>query len=121
MEKGIKFSTSKPKIMKYMCIKLWSLILAFTLPFLTNAQVATLKDKLAGKTTLEEVMQIVDQHYADMESGKIKRTNEPGYKHWARWAWYASGRLGENGEFVDVNQKLDAAKRILERERKIYR
>ena len=91
-------------------------MLVFGLPFLSLAQQPTLKDKLTGKATLEEIMQVVDQHYADIEAGKIRQTDEPDYKHWARWAWYASGRLGDNGEFVDVNQKLDEARRTLERD-----
>ena len=86
------------------------------LPAFISSQQNTLKEKLKGKETLSEVMQLVDQHYADIESGKIQRTDEPKYKHIARWAWYASGRLGENGEFVDIKKKMVEAKKVQEKE-----
>jgi len=94
----------------------WIAVLICCLPFLAASQRSTLKDKLVGKETLDEVMQVVDQHYADIESGKIQRTDEPNYKHWARWSWYASGRLGENGEFVDISNYLASAKKIQEKD-----
>jgi hypothetical protein len=37
------------------------------------------------------------------------------YKHWKRWEWYMSGRLGESGEFVDISSQLRKAERQVEK------
>ncbi|MDX1477540.1 MAG: hypothetical protein R3301_07510 [Saprospiraceae bacterium] len=69
-----------------------------------------LEDKLQGVNDLRAIMEIVDQHYTDLQRQGIDRLpGEPKWKHWQRWAWYMSSRLGENGEFVDISRRLSGA------------
>ena len=102
--------------MKRIIKKWWIAALVCCLPVMAASQQNILKEKLVGKETLEEIMHVVDSHYTDIEAGRFERTKEPKYKHWARWAWYMSGRLDENGRFVDIDEKLALAKRMQEKE-----
>ncbi|MES2774019.1 MAG: 3-coathanger stack domain-containing protein [Bacteroidota bacterium] len=79
---------------------------------------ATLKTRLVGKTRLKEIMKEVDAFYqaeklleaqkktAGTHDSDEEEEEENAYLHWKRWEWYMSGRLGPNGEFVDVKEQL---------------
>ena len=64
-----------------------------------------LEEKLAGKTTLAEIMREVDAYYKEYPEEE-EGENESGYLHWKRWEWYMSSRLGPHGEFVNIPQLL---------------
>ena len=67
----------------------------------------TLEQQLEGKSTLKGVMSVVDEYYKGKpldwrgEEGHDRRI-----KHWKRWEWYLSSRLGENDEFVNIPERL---------------
>ena len=67
----------------------------------------SLERQLEGKSTLKEIMSVVDEYYKDKpldwrgEEGQDRRI-----KHWKRWEWYLSSRLGENDEFVNIPERL---------------
>ena len=74
---------------------------------------AILRQQLRGKQNFAEVMQTVTAYYNNpntitrLGAAAVNRN----IKHWNRYAWYMSSRLGPNGEFVNINQKLfDAAR-----------
>ncbi|MEO6130734.1 MAG: hypothetical protein ABIQ02_02720, partial [Saprospiraceae bacterium] len=73
------------------------------------AQLPSLQDKLSGKDRVEEIMEIVDAHYAEIASGKRIKTDEGEYKHWARWGLYMSGRTDAQGRLVDVDSFINKA------------
>ncbi len=66
-----------------------------------------LHELLIGKTTLNEIMPVVDQYY---NNHPPENNGEPEFEsewlHWKRWEWYMSGRLGHGGEFVNISEKL---------------
>jgi hypothetical protein len=72
-------------------------------------QLPALEDKLQGKDRVEEIMEIVDIHYAEIESGVRDRTNEINYKHWARWGLYMSSRTDAAGRIVNVDRYVKKA------------
>jgi len=79
-----------------------------------SAQTLTLKEqldeKLADKTTLKEVMDEVYAFYETLPED-IRENGGDGLmkmKHWARYEWYMSSRLGENGEFVNITEMQSA-------------
>jgi photosystem II stability/assembly factor-like uncharacterized protein len=67
-----------------------------------------LKQQLAGKNNLTDIMNTVKAYYKNpstisrMGEGAVNRY----LKHWTRYEWYMSSRLGPNGEFVNISQKL---------------
>ena len=68
-----------------------------------------LRPLLKGKTKLNEVMKVVDQHFKSPQTRKRlgeDMTNRF-VKHWKRWEWYMESRLGPNGEFVNINKRLE--------------
>ncbi|HLF63454.1 MAG TPA: hypothetical protein VI603_06870, partial [Saprospiraceae bacterium] len=73
------------------------------------AQLPSLQDKLQGKDRVEEIMEIVDAHYAEIASGKRIKTDEGNYKHWARWGLYMSARTDGQGRLVDVDRHIRRA------------
>lgn len=86
-------------------------IIALTSLFISGALAqrdARLKTLLSGKTRLDEIMPVVERYYTDpatiSDIGERDATRQ--LKHWKRWEWYISSRLGTNGEFVNINQKL---------------
>ncbi|HZV69493.1 MAG TPA: hypothetical protein VFG10_08115 [Saprospiraceae bacterium] len=64
----------------------------------------SLKQQLVGKTTLAEIMPIVEKYYSEhSEEGTVDGDEfESDYLQWKRWEWYMSRRLGPNGEFVHI-------------------
>lgn len=74
---------------------------------------ARLKTLLTGKTRLDEIMPVVERYYSDpatiSDMGQTNATRQ--LKHWKRWEWYMSSRLGPSGEFVNINEKLAAVSR----------
>lgn len=91
-------------------------LLLFVLLFATNAnaqQDTILRKQLRGKQRLADVMNTVLTYYND--PGTMNRLGaiavNRSLKHWSRYEWYMSSRLGPNGEFVNINQKLFDAKR----------
>ena len=85
------------------------ILFLFGLSFSMMAQQIKLEDKLQGNKNLEEIMAVVNLHYAAIESGAVTRTNEPKYKHWVRWAHYMSSRTDTDGNLVNVGQRIGAA------------
>lgn len=70
--------------------------------------------KLEGKEHLDEIMQVVKGHYSELSrQGKERNPGEAKLKHWMRWAWYMSGRLGPDGEFVNITDHLYRAHKQL--------
>ena len=65
---------------------------------------STLEERLDGKTTLKEIMKVVDQYY--LEHPEDPDAYESDYMHWKRWEWYMSNRLGPKGEFVHIPRML---------------
>ena len=65
---------------------------------------AELKQLLTGKSTLAEIMEVVDLYYE--EHPEAENEFESDYLHWKRWEWYMSGRLGHGGEFVNISEML---------------
>jgi hypothetical protein len=74
-----------------------------------DCQQSVLGQKLEGKDKLDEIMEIVDQHYAEIASDIRDQTDEQPYKHWARWAWYMSARTDAEGRLVDVQKRIRRA------------
>ena len=92
-----------------------SLLLCILL-FATNSnaqQDSMLQQQLRGKQNFADVMQTVLAYYNNPET--INRlgtkTVNRNLKHWGRYGWYMSSRLGPNGEFVNINQRLFDATR----------
>lgn len=74
---------------------------------------ALLRQQLRGKQSFADVMQTVTAYYNNPNTISRLGANavNRNMKHWNRYAWYMSSRLGPNGEFVNINQKLfDAAR-----------
>ena len=69
---------------------------------------AVLKQQLQGKNNLTDIMNIVKDYYKNPETINRLGTTEVNrnLKHWQRYEWYMSSRLGPNGEFVNINQKM---------------
>src|SRR5687768_1261509 len=58
---------------------------------------------LEGKTKFPEITQIVEQYFDQHPELKSEEGDEESpYMHWNRWVWYMSGRLGPQGELVNV-------------------
>ena len=90
--------------------------LLFLVLLMPSAVAQDLKTQLQGKEKLDDIMRVVDSYYAGKPDNWKGPTGDlPKIKHWKRWEWYMSGRLGENGHFVDVNKKLMEAQRDVER------
>src|SRR5258706_5632915 len=81
-----------------------SIFILACISFSVHAQ-EELKELLAGKSTLSEIMPVVDQYYKNHpEEGGEEFESE--YLEWKRWEWYMSGRLGHGGEFVNISELL---------------
>ena len=65
---------------------------------------STLEDQLEGKTTLKEIMMVVDPYFRDQPVNPNEFESE--YLHWKRWERYMSGRLGPKDEFVHIPKML---------------
>jgi hypothetical protein len=67
-----------------------------------------LKSRLAGRTKLGDIMASVKEYYEDpavqqrLGLSIVKRK----LKKWKRWEWYMSSRTGEQGELVNISEKL---------------
>jgi photosystem II stability/assembly factor-like uncharacterized protein len=82
------------------------LVLLFAGGFVSNGQIASLEDKLQGKKNLEEIMTIVNAHYQQIDQSLITKTNEPNYKHWARWSLYMSSRTDTQGNLTNITDRI---------------
>lgn len=83
------------------------------LVFLNNTAVFSQQDsvlgrQLQGKQSYKEIMNVVDAYFKDPETtNRLGQTKvNRALKQWKRWDWYMSSRLGPNGEFVNINQKM---------------
>jgi len=69
---------------------------------------SVLKQQLRGKLNYTDIMNTVNTYYKD--PGTLNRLGERSLnrniKQWKRWDWFMSSRLGPNGEFVNINQKM---------------
>lgn len=81
----------------------------FVLPVVASAQEdLILKQQLRGKRNFEDIMLTVKTYYNSPETKArlgLETVNRK-MKHWRRYAWYMSSRLGPNGEFVNINRKM---------------
>ena len=82
------------------------LILFFGFYAASFGQVLTLENKLDGKINLEDIMNVVDAHYAAIDNGQVIKTNEPKYKHWVRWAHYMSSRTDATGNLTNITERV---------------
>ncbi len=67
-----------------------------------------LKQQLRGKDNLTDIMNVVTAYYKDPANINrlgISSVNRA-VKHWQRFEWFMSNRLGLNGEFVNINEKM---------------
>ena len=64
---------------------------------------------LRGSETLHDIMQNVEEHYADQSTDPMEY--ESALLKWKRWEWYMSSHLGENGSFVNIPERLIRATR----------
>ncbi len=91
---------------KCLSILIW---LLFIQVFVAYAQDDTLlKQQLQGKQNFTDIMNTVKAYYNSTETKArlgIDAVNRK-MKHWRRYEWYMSSRLGPNGEFVNINQKM---------------
>ncbi len=76
-----------------------------------------LKQQLRGKSNLNDIINTVKTYYTDPATiNRVGASVANRYlKHWKRYEWYMSARLGPNGEFVNINQKLLEATGIQDR------
>lgn len=101
-------------------IKIIALLL-MCFPSIAYGQNPTLQNKLKGLDRVEDIMNIVDQHYAKIKSGDIEKTDEIRYKHWARWGLYMSARTAPDGKLVNVDKNIRYAQRAYNRNNKNVR
>ena len=91
-----------------------SFLIAFSL-VCTHAQ-SGLYECLADKTSFSEISRSGDAYYDNLAANNLQRpAGDPKRKHWERWKWYVSGRLGPNGEFVNIPKRILQAKQDLDR------
>lgn len=95
------------------------LILFLSVSHIATAQQDTvIEQQLRGKQNLRDIMNTVKDYYK--APGTIARLGTDvvnrRLKHWRRYEWYMSSRLGPNGEFVNINQKMVEATGIPKRE-----
>jgi hypothetical protein len=71
-------------------------------------QDSVLLQQLRGKNNYTDIMNVVNDYFKDPAtiSRLGDRTVNRNLKHWKRWEWFMSSRLGANGEFVNINQKM---------------
>jgi photosystem II stability/assembly factor-like uncharacterized protein len=92
---------------KILSICLWALFVQTGLS-IAQGNDAVLKQQLRGKQNLAEIMSTVKVYYSDPATVSrlgISAVNRY-IKHWQRYEWYMSRRLGPNGEFVNINRKM---------------
>ena len=80
------------------------LLLSLLLIATTGHSQQELRQRLVGKQTLADIMEVVDQYYSENPEEEIEF--ESNYLHWKRWEWYMSGRLGHGGAFVNIPEML---------------
>lgn len=83
--------------------------LLLLVPFFLPGQNTELNRKLEGLDRIGDIMEVVDQHYAEIQNGLRERTDEMPYKHWARWALFMSARTAPGGKLVNVDQAIRKA------------
>ena len=76
---------------------------------------AELEALLQGKNKLSDIMLVVDQYYRDHPeenkyTGEGEEFESP-LLHWKRWEWFMSGRLGPQGELVNIPERMIAGLR----------
>ncbi len=90
---------------KFVVILVQSFLLLCFWPGVVKGQ-QPLQEQLIGKTTLSEIMAVVDQYYKDHPEEKNTDGEESEYLQWKRWEWYLSGRLGHGSSFVNIPEML---------------
>ncbi|MES2775195.1 MAG: 3-coathanger stack domain-containing protein [Bacteroidota bacterium] len=81
------------------------------LPAIAQQDEIALSPLLKSKRTLPAVMQVIDTYYKSPSTlARIGTKNaERSYKHWKRWEYWWSSRVGPQGEFVNVSEKMSQA------------
>lgn len=75
-----------------------------------------LSSQLEGMENLEDIMEVVDAYYKGHEDNwKGVKGKDPKLKHWKRWQWYMSGRLGTKNEFVSIHDSLNKAMKMVDK------
>jgi hypothetical protein len=72
------------------------------------SQDAVLTSRLKDKRNLDDIVKELKSHYSNPATiDRIGRLQiERQVKQWRRWLWYMSSRVGEQGELVNIQQKL---------------
>ena len=71
-----------------------------------------LQQRLVGKSNLKDIMKEVDDYFIHKGLHENKENGEGidnAYVKWKRWEWYMRDRLGPDGEFVDIEKKMNEA------------
>ena len=69
-----------------------------------------LHSRLEGKTNYYDIVNTVDKYYEGHDDNwRGINGDDPKIKHWKRWEWYTSSRIGRNGEFVNFKDSLQKA------------
>ncbi|MBK9257758.1 MAG: hypothetical protein IPM42_20050 [Saprospiraceae bacterium] len=65
-------------------------------------------EKLENKKTLSDIKKVIDIHYKDKKTKDLFSETyiNRQLKKLNRWEWYMSSRLGPDGQFVNINEKL---------------
>jgi hypothetical protein len=101
----------KIKTIHFALIIIFLLVLKFPIFSQPKVNDPVLKEKLTGKTKLEEIMQIVQAHYAETEPSLLNFSENTSPKgnpltKWARWAYQNSNRLDEKGNLTDYATRV---------------
>ncbi len=68
-----------------------------------------LEIKLAGLKKLSAISSTIDKYFESKKNaanGTLTKQDEKELKHWKRWEYFMSSRLDENGEIVNVSEKI---------------
>ena len=100
----------------HQCLFLTSLVMLMSVSTLSGQKKnPRLLPLLTNVTTLDETMHIVDSFYSSESQSSSEFESE--WLKWKRWEWYMSSHLGENGEFVDIQDSMIKAYRVAQKMR----
>jgi photosystem II stability/assembly factor-like uncharacterized protein len=75
----------------------------------SNLLAQSLQQKLSGLERIDEIMDVVNDHYEKLRTGELERAGEVPIKHWVRWAYELSSKTDGEGRLVDVQSKMAQA------------
>jgi photosystem II stability/assembly factor-like uncharacterized protein len=93
--------------MKFSSTKYFFISILFFLFSFDGRSQDDLNNLLKDKTKFDEIVQFVENYFNQHPELKSEGEGEESpYLHWKRWEWYMSGRLGPEGEVINVTAKL---------------